>query len=150
MATDVRTSCYGFTVSVTRDVTWSDLLDACYALNALLPYSSFEPEKVAEGGILFTAWPVIGGGRYKSFRLEFDDYPGFQDIRDVPMDTVILHRDCASRRDAPKLQSLLKAFGGAPAWTRDEVQAFADVLECTCGLVPLKTSFPSNRDLKNM
>ena len=146
MATDVRTACYGFTLRVTRDVTWSDLLDACSALNALLPYSSFEPEKVAEGGILFTAWPVIGGGRYKSFRLEFDDYPGFQEINEVPMDTVILHRI----RDTMKVRTLLKAFGGAPAWTRDEVKAFADVLECTCGLVPLKTSFPLARDLKNM
>lgn len=80
-----------------------------------------EPEGISEGGILMVEWPD-GFKGYKSMRLGFANYPL---LVGTPDPTQVLK---TRHHEGRKLHTVLKAFHGAPRWTKREVEVIAGAM----------------------
>jgi len=115
-----------------------------------------EPEPITEGGFVFTEFPGKRGDMYKTYRLRLpytarprwprvSAAPGertqawkgkrgaddvlFTPTNELRRDAMGRWRRVGPRREAALGDSFLKAFYGAPRWTRQEQDIFAEALE---------------------
>jgi hypothetical protein len=114
---------------------------------------TFEPEPISGGGILMTHWPGMAEGSccYKTFRfvtcMSGGRWPWIvkektlEQWRSEP-ESVIWQPE--KFRPPYKFRIFLKAFYGAPVWTKNSIEkvtsAFASI-----GISHLKSSVPSNK-----
>lgn len=121
MSTDIQTYCSGPTLKVTRDVTKAEFVSICNLMGSI-------PEPITEGGFKFINCPG-----YKSIRFW---QPGVQwplinpetVINDwSTSDEVILSKGF-------KMTTRLKAFNGAPAFTKKELAEYESIFE-TIGIL---------------
>ena len=128
-------------------VTCADIAQVCVDLEEAFGAGHvFAPEPITEGGIRWYQWPGRREGAYKTFRIRFTAstcggvWPYV--LSGTPQEVVAawLARDddeIASpsptrRRPTPRKHwapVMLKAFYGAPQWTRGELEHFYTCLE---------------------
>jgi len=120
------------TLYTLRDITKNDIVNICsnlevgYLINNL-GIQKFEPEPITEGGIRFKSYDGNGTGKYscyKSIRFSGNNSWPFID-KSCPweyddMEMVIPRHS--------RIDLFLKAFHGAPKWTKDEKNIFKMVL----------------------
>lgn len=103
-------------------ITFGDFCEAIKVAETNLgPGYKLEPEGITEGGILMSEWPD-GYKGYKSMRMRFHRYPFVNDKTDP---SILLK---TGHHEGRKLQTYLKAFYGAPRWTRHEVEVIANAV----------------------
>jgi len=139
----------GPNIRVSRNITTKTMVNLIDALcERFGPGYSFALEPISEGGIQMTS--VEHG--FKTFRFNLNNYGEWPSIngattlqswRDNEHATVIWNA-----RDAVMRGGLfLKAFHGAPCWTRDELNKVASAL-ASVGITCLKTGWPSDSKLQ--
>ena len=111
-----------------RSTTFRDIQDAAVAASARLGKGYLlEPEEITEGGFMFTEWPGMQPGQYKTVR-----FHGFRRWPFLENDAVKGGASAAATilkvRDGNDLGLYLKAFHGAPVFTRAEVVIVAESL----------------------
>lgn len=90
----------------------------------------FEPEPISEGGIVFKEWPGKQKTHYKSFRLRCNNgkWPHINEnvIKEwTEKESFVIWHGEGTKIN---LGSYLKAFYGAPKWTKDEIYKFTVAL----------------------
>jgi hypothetical protein len=136
MATVAPVSYSNFvTVVLKEKFTTRDIVDLIHLLEKpgvfSVPYK-FYPEPITEGGLVLD-WPDRTDGQYKSLRFYFNGHwPVINcttrwDWEDSPPITL---------RDKEEFGTFIKAFHGAPCWTKDELTA---VKKCLLKLPCVKT-----------
>ena len=140
-ASEITTYCCGSRLKMTRDVTSGDLCKACEHLNRVYGEGyRFEPECISEGGILLSSWPGKTAGMYKSLRLNCPDHRYRTDR--TAEEVIYPHgRDRGGRY----IQTILKAFHEAPAWTLEELRTVCSALHMHAALQP--RSYPRAKDM---
>lgn len=135
MAVDINTYGSGARLRPTRDLTQRDLILMTDRLSEVFGSGwKFEPEAITEGGIIISQWPFKTPAMYKTFRFSaysdsvlWKEWPWVQiDYRTewLASNTVIFNRDPIYPKPRVYRQwigTCLKAFDGAPAWTREEL-----------------------------
>jgi len=92
----------------------------------------FVLESIYEGGIEWVKWPGKQPGQYKTFRFTESNYwPAIPNIIDTEWFAEVSKQVVWTRGKFPqnKMRTCLKAFDGAPAWTKREIESFRDALE---------------------
>ena len=141
------TYCDGFRLRMGRDVKFGDLRRVCARLNAKFgPGHEFIPEAISEGGIEWASWPWKKAGMYKTMRLQCDvhEYPS---LKERGGETTAEEHVAYPLTGKKRMGTMLKAFGGAPVWTRKELRAFGEALEEEAGLRAMRGTFPRAADL---
>jgi hypothetical protein len=116
-----------------RTITGRQLVAICEDLEAAFPGVTVRPEPITEGGLLYVNWPGKTEEMYKSIRLGSTCYPRinpendqtFNELRSERGDEVVLRWDWNGFGKS----LFLKAFKGAPCFTRDELTVIRDVFE---------------------
>lgn len=129
----------GFRMKLERPITRNDIAEICHDLEDLFN-TSFEPEPINEGGILWSSHPGMGE-TYKSMRFsciknwpwirggEKDAWIGDHTVIDIMTD---------------KMSVSLRNEGAE--WTLDELEFFADCFE-RHGFKVYRSTFPSKKML---
>jgi len=146
------TYCPGPSIRAANNITTKTMVSLIDALcERFGPGSSFALEPISEGGIQMTS---IERG-FKTFRFNFQPYGNYgkwpfidgqttlQSWRDDENAAIIWN----GRGNVMKGDLFLKAFYGAPCWTRDELTKVASAL-ASVGITCPTTGWPSNRKLQ--
>jgi hypothetical protein len=136
-----------FNAKAVRTSTFEQIERACKAANARLGSEHrLEPEAIVEGGFVFVDWPGKQPGQYKTVRFSFERWPFVSDgtAAEGPTGTTMV----LGPRDRDRISTHLKAFHGAPAFTRNEVTAVANALAaCFAGCRVVRV--PSDKALRS-
>jgi hypothetical protein len=100
----------------------------------------FAPEPITEGGLKMTKFPGLVDGAYKTMRFSVGDssrrvgWPWItSDARKrwnaLPAEDLFARRDPEFGSSRLQIGLFLKAFHGAPCWTRDEIRIVAQCFE---------------------
>ncbi len=97
--------------------TMRNILNIVEKMNAAMPYHEFEPEPVCEGGVRVKQ----DGAGYKTFRLNFNNWPYFgrHGVKMDDLDTKLVAYDFTGRG---KMYTRFKTLYGAPEWTKEEIK----------------------------
>jgi hypothetical protein len=124
----------GFTYFSTKDITKNDFIELCETLDTCT--TKFEPERIAEGGILYKFSHEVPESWYKSVRLGINVGKGWPDIFGDEMTSWKYNNDIILEKNK-FIDTWLKSFGGAPPFTFDEITQINKVL-CKIGLKKCK------------
>lgn len=153
---NINTSCTGFTLFTTKDISKSQFINLCYELeNEFNDYYStdkykFSPERISEGGIIYNNFN--DNSHYKTMRFFLTDkysctkrsLYGF--VTENIMDEWINDSSILIKSES-YIGTYLKSFNQAPQWTKDELNIFKKCFE-NIGLIIHE--LPSRLKLKEL
>lgn len=137
-----------------RQITKHDIYLLCLKLQEKLGAGyKIMPEAITEGGIEFVDYPNKKKDEYKSMRMRSScNGVGRRGWTQIPMDFKL--EDWKNNNDSlytlfegeKKLQisTFLKAFHGAPVWTKEELLHIADIFQ-EFGFTYIKSSMPKKK-----
>ena len=107
--------------------TMRNVLNIVDKMNAAMPQYEFEPEPITEGGIR-----VKQGGRgYKTFRLNFKNWPKmFYGLKTEDLDRKLIAYDFTGKG---KMSTDFRTLQDAPEWTKQEIK-YVDAIVCGEGM----------------
>ena len=148
MANYTNGPCLKFPRKASRLATFQQIQDACTVASARLGNGyRLEPEAITEGGFLFADWPGKQPGQYKSVRF-FNLKGRWPTISNGTAGNGPTGMASSIGPDSRnRIALFLKAFYGAPAFTRAEVVAVAESL-AACYNGCRVTHVPSDKQLK--
>lgn len=128
----------GYHLKIMRNITKKDIVVLCDDLNKTFGDGyDFRPEAINEGGILFHDFPGKSGNMYKTIRFSSGRTPRWPIINQQSVmddwkenDTqIFVSNNFYEERYATKISTFLKAFHGAPCWTKSELEKFEKCFE---------------------
>lgn len=133
----------GFKLKYGRDITAYKLLEVLENLQGEFGSDyKFDLEAISEGGIIFTEFPNKTNQSYKSLRFHLYEYEvGYPVIKSSYLETIKSnedfviwkcpkhHSDKSKRKNTIIGSTFLKAFHGAPVWTKCEIDLFRNAFE---------------------
>lgn len=131
---NIQTCKHGPNLYFTENISSHDIIKIINKLHILYGQGYlFEPEPIREGGIIFKQWPGKVDNQYKSFRLHFNQYGDWPRITDNTLKTWTDKESFVIWRGNGETQkyrggSYIKAFRGAPKWTKDDKYKFSIAL----------------------
>jgi len=100
-----------------KSFTMRNVLNIIEKMNAALPHHEFEPEPITEGGIRVKQ----DGNGYKTFRLNFDNWPYFGRYG-VRMEDLDMGLNVYDFTGEGIMYTDFRTLQGAPDWTKDEIK----------------------------